>query len=90
MDGRRLGRYGGQCQRRRRGPLRGAVGFVSEPQDAASEQLSIELGLLPPGEEVGHVTADFAPELRRPVAIIHRKKKKLTRTVREFLKLVTG
>lgn len=31
-----------------------------------------------------------APELRRPVAIIHRKKKKLTRTVREFLKLVTA
>jgi DNA-binding transcriptional LysR family regulator len=31
-----------------------------------------------------------APELRRPVAIIHRKKKKLTRVVREFLKLVTG
>lgn len=31
-----------------------------------------------------------APELRRPVAIIHRKKKKLTRAVREFLKLVMG
>ena len=31
-----------------------------------------------------------APELRRPVAIIHRKKKKLTRAVREFLNFVTG
>jgi DNA-binding transcriptional LysR family regulator len=31
-----------------------------------------------------------APELIRPVAIIHRRKKKLTRVVREFLKLVTG
>jgi LysR family transcriptional regulator, transcriptional activator of the cysJI operon len=29
-----------------------------------------------------------APELRRPVAIIHRRKKKLTRVVREFLKLI--
>lgn len=29
-----------------------------------------------------------APELRRPVAIIHRKKKKLTRVVREFLNLI--
>jgi DNA-binding transcriptional LysR family regulator len=31
-----------------------------------------------------------APELRRPIAIIHRKKKKLTRALREFLKLVTA
>jgi DNA-binding transcriptional LysR family regulator len=29
-----------------------------------------------------------APELRRPIAIIHRRKKKLTRAVREFLKLI--
>lgn len=29
-----------------------------------------------------------APELRRPIAIIHRKKKKFTRAVREFLRLV--
>jgi len=31
-----------------------------------------------------------APELLRPVAIIHRRKKKLNRAGREFLKLVTG
>jgi len=30
-----------------------------------------------------------APELVRPTGIIHRKKKKLTRAAREFLKLVT-
>jgi DNA-binding transcriptional LysR family regulator len=31
-----------------------------------------------------------APELLRPVAVIHRRKKKLNRAGREFLKLVTG
>jgi DNA-binding transcriptional LysR family regulator len=31
-----------------------------------------------------------APELRRPIAIIHRRKKKLSRAAREFLKLVLG
>ena len=31
-----------------------------------------------------------APELVRPVAIIHRRKKKLSRAGREFLRLVTG
>lgn len=31
-----------------------------------------------------------APELRRPVAVIHRRKKTLTRAAREFLMLVVG
>lgn len=31
-----------------------------------------------------------APELVRPVAVIHRRKKKLSRAGREFLRLVTG
>ena len=31
-----------------------------------------------------------APELVRPVGIIHRRKKKLSRAGREFLRLVTG
>lgn len=31
-----------------------------------------------------------APELRRPIAIIHRKKKKLSRAARDFLQMVTA
>jgi len=31
-----------------------------------------------------------APELKRPVALIHRRKKKLNRAAREFVRLVTG
>jgi DNA-binding transcriptional LysR family regulator len=31
-----------------------------------------------------------APELIRPVALIHRRKKKLNRAAREFIRLVTG
>ncbi len=31
-----------------------------------------------------------APQLMRPVALIHRRKKKLNRVGREFVRLVTG